>query len=267
MTKSRTAGTDWLALAEPVAQRGAVPLRVAVYTALAAAIRSGDPEPGSLLPFEAELCGAFGVSRTVMREALLLLEEDGLIRSRRGIGRFVVDQLPEIGLEQLQPVERLLQADGVPATVKALRREEEGTTDFTARGLDLPAGGSAWIWESQTLRRGQPIALSQEWVPAGAPLAALSPKLAAELPRTAKSGSTLLARVNEILGPALGPGSCEISISTAGSERGGLFGATARTPILLLSQTVLFEGRPLYLAKHMIRAEAGHILITQSAQS
>src|SRR5581483_11361583 len=115
MTKSRTAGTDWMALAEPVAQRGAVPLRVAVYTALAAAIRSGDPAPGSLLPFEAELCTAFGVSRTVMREALLLLEEDGLIRSRRGIGRFVVDQLPEIGLEQLQPVERLLQTDGAPA--------------------------------------------------------------------------------------------------------------------------------------------------------
>jgi DNA-binding transcriptional MocR family regulator len=34
------------------------------------------------------------VSRTVVREALMLLEEGGLIRARRGVGRFVADTLP-----------------------------------------------------------------------------------------------------------------------------------------------------------------------------
>jgi len=53
------------------------------------AIASGDYRPGSQLPTEAELVQLLGVSRTVVREALRLLEEDGLISRRHGVGTFV----------------------------------------------------------------------------------------------------------------------------------------------------------------------------------
>ncbi|CAH0158692.1 hypothetical protein SRABI83_00894 [Arthrobacter sp. Bi83] len=42
------------------------------------------------------------VSRTVVREALMLLEEDGLIRAHRGVGRFVSDTLPRIGIKLIR---------------------------------------------------------------------------------------------------------------------------------------------------------------------
>lgn len=69
---------------DPLSVPTGQPLRVAVYTSLADAIRGGRVELGSLLPNEAELGVALRVSRTVVREALMLLEEDGLIRTRRG---------------------------------------------------------------------------------------------------------------------------------------------------------------------------------------
>jgi GntR family transcriptional regulator len=258
---------DWLAVAHPVARRGTLPLRVSVYAAMAKAIRSGSPAPSSLLPFEADLCVAFGVSRTVMREALLLLEEDGLIRTRRGVGRFVADRLPEIGLERLQSLEELLSTGGADTQVEALRREEEATTDFTSRGLDLPDYARTWFWESLIRQDGDPVALSQEWIPAGDRLVEVSPLIAARIGDNRVRSSTLLARINDIVGPVLGPGSCEISVSTAGAARGALFGATARSPILVLSHVVLLEGRAIYLGKHMIRAEVGRIHVVQSAQS
>lgn len=45
---------------------------------------------GDRLPSEARLCEEFGVSRTVIREAIAVLRADGLVEARRGSGVFVI---------------------------------------------------------------------------------------------------------------------------------------------------------------------------------
>ena len=92
----------------PITPRPGVPLRVEVYDRIARAVRAGALPPESLLPSESELGEAMEVSRTVVREALLLLEEDGLLRSRRGIGRVVSAGQPAVGFERLRPMEQIL---------------------------------------------------------------------------------------------------------------------------------------------------------------
>lgn len=52
-------------------------------------IRSSGMESGDRLPSETELAARFGVARGSVREALKLLEQDGLIDVRHGRGRFV----------------------------------------------------------------------------------------------------------------------------------------------------------------------------------
>ncbi|WP_409337987.1 FadR/GntR family transcriptional regulator [Curvibacter microcysteis] len=47
--------------------------------------------PGDKLPTESELMRAFGVSRTVVREALSRLQAGGLVETRHGIGTFVLE--------------------------------------------------------------------------------------------------------------------------------------------------------------------------------
>lgn len=49
-------------------------------------IVKGELKPGSLLPTEAELGTRFSVSRTVVREAVTILEARGLVHIRHGIG-------------------------------------------------------------------------------------------------------------------------------------------------------------------------------------
>ncbi|HWK68050.1 MAG TPA: FadR/GntR family transcriptional regulator [Rhizobiaceae bacterium] len=57
-------------------------------------IVSGTLQPGDKLPTEAQLCGEYGVSRTVVREAVTRLAADGLVLPRQGAGVFVSEQAP-----------------------------------------------------------------------------------------------------------------------------------------------------------------------------
>jgi GntR family transcriptional repressor for pyruvate dehydrogenase complex len=59
---------------------------------LAARITAGDWQPGEKLPSEAELCKAFHVGRSSLREALTSLAFIGLIRVRAGGGSYVAEQ-------------------------------------------------------------------------------------------------------------------------------------------------------------------------------
>lgn len=53
-------------------------------------IRDGVLRPGDKLPTESEIMQAFGVSRTVVREALSKLQAGGLVETHHGVGTFVL---------------------------------------------------------------------------------------------------------------------------------------------------------------------------------
>jgi len=58
---------------------------------LATRIRTGELLPGEKLPTENEIMARFEVSRTVVREALSRLQASDLVRTRHGIGTFVME--------------------------------------------------------------------------------------------------------------------------------------------------------------------------------
>jgi GntR family transcriptional repressor for pyruvate dehydrogenase complex len=61
----------------------------AVVERLSGRIRRGEFKPGDKLPTESEITRAFGVSRTVVREAMSRLQAAELVETRHGIGTFV----------------------------------------------------------------------------------------------------------------------------------------------------------------------------------
>ena len=56
------------------------------------AIRTGALSVGDRLPTERELAATFGVSRSVVREAIKVLSAQGLVEARQGSGLFVVNR-------------------------------------------------------------------------------------------------------------------------------------------------------------------------------
>jgi len=65
-------------------------LALELVEAIGDRIREGKLAPTDKLPTEAEIMGEFGVSRTVVREAISKLQASGLVETRHGIGTFVV---------------------------------------------------------------------------------------------------------------------------------------------------------------------------------
>lgn len=68
-----------------------LPLADRVVAALQEDIEEGRYAAGARLPTEPELATSFGVSRTVIREAVSRLKADGMVISRQGAGVFVND--------------------------------------------------------------------------------------------------------------------------------------------------------------------------------
>ncbi|MER1966733.1 FadR/GntR family transcriptional regulator [Castellaniella sp. GW247-6E4] len=62
-----------------------------VVAVLSERIRNGEFHVGEKLPTESELMEAFGVSRTVIREAISRLQAAGLVETRHGIGTFLLE--------------------------------------------------------------------------------------------------------------------------------------------------------------------------------
>lgn len=111
-------------LQEPIAR--AEPLRDAVHARLVELISSGQYPPGAALT-EASLSRALDVSRTPIREALLRLEAEGVLRSALARG-FTIRPLVRREVEELYPIlaglEALAVRTAIPVpkpTVKALR--------------------------------------------------------------------------------------------------------------------------------------------------
>jgi len=65
-------------------------LNYKIAAAIGSEIVAGDLPIGSVIPAEPELCARFGVSRTVVREAVKLLSSKGLLRTGSGTGTWVL---------------------------------------------------------------------------------------------------------------------------------------------------------------------------------
>ena len=74
----------------PVQRRRPRTLALELVDSLGDRIRDGRIVPGDKLPTEAAIMEEFGVSRTVVREAISKLQAGGLVETRHGIGTFVL---------------------------------------------------------------------------------------------------------------------------------------------------------------------------------
>lgn len=238
------------------------PIRVAVYTLLADGIRSGMLRLGEMLPRETELSALLGVSRTPVREALMLLEEDGFLVTRRGVGRFVTASIPHGGLEQLRPFEVALADPAKTMTVQPLRFELESFTDFVFDRLELDPAANSWIRESVLLQDDLPIALVQEHLPAGRYLSDVSPRIASQLEEIAAEPRTLLAAMRAN-GHVFTNGACQVVAAEAGPTRAKLLAIEPTSAVLILTQTADHRGVPLYAAKCVVAPGHGSLSVRQ----
>jgi DNA-binding FadR family transcriptional regulator len=119
-------------------------------------IASGKLAPGARLPTEQEMIAAFGVSRTVVREAVAALRAEGLVATRQGVGAFVAEEtqlrpfrIDPGGLASIGEVIQVMELrTGVETEAAGLAAERATRTHLKALDLALKAVDAA-------LKRGE----------------------------------------------------------------------------------------------------------------
>src|SRR5512134_3126107 len=128
------------------------------------AILGGTFQPGSQLPTEAELCDMLGVSRTVVREALRVLEDDGLVARRHGVGTFVRNHPILKNLNVNFGITEMIESAGLKAGTSHLALQKETADQEKAEQLRVPVGTPLVTIERVRTADGRPVVFSLDTV-------------------------------------------------------------------------------------------------------
>jgi GntR family transcriptional regulator len=124
------------------------------------AILGGMFRPGSQLPTEAELCEVLGVSRTVVREALRVLEDDGLVTRRHGVGTFVRDRPILKNLNLNFGTTEMIESAGMTPGNSHLAIRSESADEEIAEQLRIAPGTAVVTVERVRTADGHPVVYS-----------------------------------------------------------------------------------------------------------
>jgi GntR family transcriptional regulator len=147
-------------LARPQSQT----LTSAVEHELRNAIVRGVYRPNSQLPAESELMKMLGVSRTVVREALRVLEDDGLIIRRHGVGTFVRKHPIVHNLNFNYGTTEMIKSAGLRPGNAILEVRQIPADQEVADALELPLGAPVVLVERLRTADGKPVVHAREYL-------------------------------------------------------------------------------------------------------
>jgi GntR family transcriptional regulator len=143
------------------------PLRLQVRDRVFELLAERGLRPGEQIPTEPKLVALLGVSRATLREGLQLLEQEGVILTRHGVGRFLV-AAPETlvtDLSRLRGVSELLKEHRIRASVRLLGVARREADDEMARALQTAPGTPIVHLERVWTQRAGPVIYSVDILP------------------------------------------------------------------------------------------------------
>ena len=167
---------------------------------LTARISAGEYAPGAALPSQRDLSAGYDVTLATLRQALQLLERDGLVSQQAGRGTFVAEPRAAYQLDSLHSLVEDLRAQGHPVTTDVISR--------SVRPVSRSAGLALRVTRALRLERvrhlaGRPAVHQVSWIaePYGSRIADVDFSSVALYRALAEDG-VAVARATERLRPA-----------------------------------------------------------------
>lgn len=122
--------------------------------------------PGDLLPGEHRMCEQYGISRTVVRQALAQLEHEGVVERVKGKGTFVArPKTAESLVHTLAGLFEEVERRGGHVHSEILRHERVPANADVAAALQLTPGETVVALERLRSIDGEPWSLTTTWMP------------------------------------------------------------------------------------------------------
>ena len=223
------------------------PIYLQIAESIGSLLASGALPPGYVLPPERVLCEQFGISRMTLRQAMSLLDREGLIDSRRGIGTVVRNSRLRKQQQELRSFsEEIRERGGRPES------------RLISLGLATPAASvreffglreDQKIYEIQRVRLndGEPLALE---------LARIPERLCPGLERFDLAKASLYQILEQSYGLRLQTCVEEISAEIPSSQHRKLLNLPTLTAVLVVDRKTYTDvGRPLEFTHSVYRGD------------
>ncbi|WCS20573.1 GntR family transcriptional regulator [Mycobacterium marinum] len=235
--------------------RGSVPASVQLAELLRTQILERALSPGSRLPTEQELIARSGVSRSTVRAAVGILEDEGWLVRRQGLGTFVAEPVKQDLESGVRTITEVLLSRGVTPRVEVLSHAV----------VAAPQSVGAALGRSEVLRiqrryseSDQPLAIVTCYLPADLPHDAVEPLLCAT-----SATATTYTMWEQRLGVRISSATHEIQAAGASPEIAAALGLSEGAPVLVLRRTSYTDGdKPLEVVLFHHRPERYEFCVT-----
>ena len=232
--------SEWpeLGNVEAIQKDSPLPLYFQLKELLRQEIESGHWQPGQRIPSEAELCQAFDISRSVVRQALRELEYQGLLYREQGKGTFVAQpKISESLMQDLSGFYEDMVTKGLTPLTKVLRQEIQPAHKKIANYLQIEPGDRVIVIERLRSVENEPIVLVTTYLPYD---------ICPDLINEDLSTQSLYALLEKKYGLELSHGRRTIEAVAANQYEAQLLGVEEGAPLVLLdSVSYLRDGRPI----------------------
>jgi len=205
---------------------------------LAEEIESGRWQPEQQIPSEFELCEQFGVSRTVVRQAINNLVQDGLLYRQKGKGTFVAKPKILEGLAQnLSGFYEDMVARGLKPVTKVLEQTKVKANRKVAEYLELSLGDPVIKIDRLRFVNDEPFVLVTTYLPYE-----ICPSLLEE----DLNSQSLYALLEDKYGLKIHRGRRTLEAVAADEHEAYLLKVRVGAPLMLInSVSYLADGRPI----------------------
>ena len=224
-----------------------MPIYLQIAEGIGALLKEGVFPPGYFLPSERSLCEQFGISRMTLRQAMGLLDREGLIDSHRGRGTIVTSgALRKKGQELKSFSEEIRERGGKPES-QVLSLERKIPSESALAFFGLTEGQKVYEILRLRLNDGEPLAVE---------LACIPERLCPGLERFDLAKNSLTQILGETYGLHLESCVEEFTAEVPNVQIRQLLGLTKNSAVLVANRkTFADDGRAVELARSTYRGD------------
>lgn len=232
---------------EPLDKNSFIPLYFQIQDRLLKQIQSGQLQAGDLLPGEEDLCRLYGVSRMTARQSLQALKHQGLVRSEKGRGTFVIQPKVEKQIAHLSGFSAEMRSLGMKPSSRILEQATKAASPEIALRLGVSPGLPLLELYRLRLADALPLAIEQVWLSL------------AEFPGIEKidfTRNSLYETLRERYGIRVGSADEIIEARTPTQREAKLLEMSPRLSLLVISRTVrTVQGKPVEASLSLYRGD------------
>ena len=223
------------------------PIYYNIFEELLSEIESGIISGKDKFPSESELCQRFSVSRGTVREALKLLEQNGVITRSQGKGTFITEKKFEQDVTRLMGFSEVMNKYGKEATAKLLSLEVIPANDRISGKLGLLQGENVVAVKRLRYADSVPLIIERSYFV----FSIFKPILAYDL-----ENSSIFKLLYEHTPYRLGYATQNIEAVISRGDENLLFEIPEGSPLLLIKRLVhLIDGRPFEFSEDLYRSD------------